>query len=186
MDICEALGVETGPGRFGEAEEGRGVWVWPLLSFHHQSFDTEPEVQGWEVPAAADVMLDYRECVWPKPLSMLDDSVAIAVDQLNDSALGSMPAAEREAFERRDPAREPPATPRSADTAPYTPAAAYYPRPRVATTRSHIAARAYPSAAAPANAAHGKSTRRADARRSHTAPQTPRPGAKGTAKGRPA
>ena len=23
MDICEALGVETGPGRFGEAEEGR-------------------------------------------------------------------------------------------------------------------------------------------------------------------
>jgi hypothetical protein len=107
MDICEALGVETGPGRFGEAEEGRGVWVWPLLSFHHQSFDTEPEVQGWEVPAAADVMLDYRECVWPKPLSMLDDSVAIAVDQLNDSALGSMPAAEREAFERRDPAREP-------------------------------------------------------------------------------
>ena len=61
-----------------ETDSIAAVWVCPLLSFHHQAFDTEPDVQGWDVPTAADTMLDYRECVWPAPLSMLDDSVAAA------------------------------------------------------------------------------------------------------------
>lgn len=85
LQLCGRLGVATSPRRFGGAEAGRGVWVCPLLSFHHTSFDTEPDVQGWDVPSADECMLDYRECVWPRPLSMHDDSVAAAVDALNDA-----------------------------------------------------------------------------------------------------
>lgn len=107
LEICKELGVATTPGRFGEEDgSGRGVWVWPILSFHHQSFDTEPDVQGWEIKAAADVMLDYRECAWPKPLSMFNDSVAAAVDATNDD-LNAPPAEVVEAVSRRDPESEP-------------------------------------------------------------------------------
>lgn len=106
LGICEQLGVATTLGRFGDAAEGKGVWVWPFLSFHHQGFDTEPDVQGWDVPRAEDVMLDYRQCAWPDPLSMLDDSVARAVDEANER-LCPPPAEVLEAFLQRDPRAEP-------------------------------------------------------------------------------
>ena len=101
LELCDRLGVTTRPCRFGDAipsdGEGtchEGIWVCPLLSFHSQSFDTEPDVQGWAVPTAEETMVDYRACVWPAPLSMLDDSVAAAVDRMNDAywAVGEKPA----------------------------------------------------------------------------------------------
>merc|ERR1712185_890393 len=49
LALCDSLGVATRPRRFGD--EQSGVWVCPLLSFHHQSFDKEPDVQGWDLPA---------------------------------------------------------------------------------------------------------------------------------------
>lgn len=40
------------------------VWVVPLQSWHHRTFDTEPEVPG--LPAAAVLAIhDYAACVWP-------------------------------------------------------------------------------------------------------------------------
>ena len=101
LSLCDEIGVVTRPTRFGGEEPGRGVWLCPLLSFHHQSFDTEPDVQGWAIPTAESTMVDYRACVWPRPLSMLDDSVAAAVDASNDThaaealaALAQRPASE--------------------------------------------------------------------------------------------
>ena len=83
LDLCAEEGVQTGPGTL----EGPGaaiVRVWPLLAWHHQSFDTEPDLQGWAIPAAEDTMVDYRACRFDG-LSQLDESVAAAVDKLNDA-----------------------------------------------------------------------------------------------------
>lgn len=40
------------------------VWIVPLQSWHHRSFDREPEVPG--LPAAAMLLIhDYAACQWP-------------------------------------------------------------------------------------------------------------------------
>jgi len=39
-ELCETLGVRTRPARVG------GVWVVPLLSWYHASFDAEPDIEG--------------------------------------------------------------------------------------------------------------------------------------------
>ena len=83
--ICERLGVATTPRRIGTRVSA--IRVAPLLSFHHQSFDTEPDIQGWNVPPADHCMTDYRNCYFAPPLDMRNDSVARAVDQLNDRTL---------------------------------------------------------------------------------------------------
>lgn len=56
LALCDRLGVATRPQRFGHAL--CGIWVCPLLSFHHQSFDTEPDVHGWEIPTAEAAMCE--------------------------------------------------------------------------------------------------------------------------------
>ena len=38
--ICDELGVHTAPWHVG------GVWVVPIYSWYHQSWDTEPDVPG--------------------------------------------------------------------------------------------------------------------------------------------
>lgn len=81
--LCDRLGVATRPCRFGDGD--CGIWVCPLLSFHHQRFDQEPDVQGWAIPTVVETMVDYRACSWPAGLSMLDDSVAAAMDAANDA-----------------------------------------------------------------------------------------------------
>ena len=91
LALCARLGICTHPAKIGEASvEGGTVWVCPLLSWHHQTFDTEPEVEGWAVPSAAQTMTDYRACRFPSPLSQLDDSVARAVDELNAARVEHM------------------------------------------------------------------------------------------------
>lgn len=95
MLSCKELGVETKPSRVGPP--GATVWVCPLLSFHHQSFDTEPDLRGRAIPPPERVMCDYWACSYKPPLSMFDDSVALAMDALNDTA----------ALASRDPAKEP-------------------------------------------------------------------------------
>lgn len=40
------------------------VWVVPLQSWHHRTFDTEPEVPGLAA-AAVLAIHDYAACVWP-------------------------------------------------------------------------------------------------------------------------
>eukprot|EP00928_Gymnodinium_smaydae_P042732 TRINITY_DN28738_c0_g1_i1.p1 TRINITY_DN28738_c0_g1~~TRINITY_DN28738_c0_g1_i1.p1 ORF type:complete len:407 (+),score=63.38 TRINITY_DN28738_c0_g1_i1:143-1222(+) len=88
LELCQRLDVATGARRIAAGEsEQHGIWVCPLLSWHHQSFDTEPDLEGWEIPSAEQVMVDYHACRFPSPLSMLDESVARAVDALNDGAV---------------------------------------------------------------------------------------------------
>ena len=47
LGLCEQLGVHTSPHRIGDPGQP-GVMVVPLLSWHHQSFDTEPDIDGWD------------------------------------------------------------------------------------------------------------------------------------------
>lgn len=64
------------------------LWVIPLLSWHHPSFDTEPPIECWGgIPSARKVVADYRRTRWPAPLSLMDDSIAHFIDSLNDIIL---------------------------------------------------------------------------------------------------
>lgn len=86
LAICAEIGVSTDPGRLRTATAS--VRICPLLSWHHQSFDTEPDIEGWAVPPAERTMTDYRACRFAG-LSQLDDSVAAAVDALNGDRGGA-------------------------------------------------------------------------------------------------
>jgi hypothetical protein len=57
----------------------------PILSWYHASWDTEPDVVGWDgIPPANLVMSDFHRCTWPAPLSTDDDSIAARLDAMND------------------------------------------------------------------------------------------------------
>ena len=71
--ICQRLGVHTRPRKLPcESEHGSGVWVVPILSWYHQSFDTEPDLV---LPAGARLAKpivpvekgcsDFLFCKWP-------------------------------------------------------------------------------------------------------------------------
>lgn len=61
LAACERLGVATTPQRLGD------TWVAPLHSWHHSSWDCDPDVPG--VPAAgAWTVADYAACAWPPRL----------------------------------------------------------------------------------------------------------------------
>lgn len=112
LALCKRLGVDTKPRRIATPStiaasasdttsnpgplDGPAVWVCPLLSWHHQSFDTEPDIQGWSVPPAEQVMTDYTSCRF-EGLSLFDESVARDIDQLNDEVLGEVNFDERRA-----------------------------------------------------------------------------------------
>jgi len=106
LQICADEDVRIGPVKVGWhgtrsnstqthlmddiAATNSGVWVIPLFSFHHTSFDTEPHIDptAWKgIPSARRVVADYRRTKWPKPLSPHDDSVAKFFDGLNDVIL---------------------------------------------------------------------------------------------------
>lgn len=86
LALCADEGVHTQPRCVGMGADGRGgICVVPLLSWHHQGFDTEPDITCWEgIPSAEQCMTDYRRGRWPAPLRQNDDSVARAIDELND------------------------------------------------------------------------------------------------------
>jgi hypothetical protein len=70
IDVTETE-TETGTG---------GVWIVPVLAWHHASFDHEPDIPPSVkvVPPPERVMSDFRLCVWPSPLDPGDASVALA------------------------------------------------------------------------------------------------------------
>ena len=72
------LGVRTRPAY------AAGAVVAPILSFH-KSWDTEPDITGWRGIPSCERVMNCRACAWPPPLSMLDDSVALRLDALNDA-----------------------------------------------------------------------------------------------------
>jgi len=84
--VCDQLGVVTTPKRISGSSEGsgeKGVVVCPLFSWHHKSFDVEPDLEGRVIPPVHKAMCDFQLRNWPG-LSMLDDSVAACLDRLND------------------------------------------------------------------------------------------------------
>lgn len=95
LQLCVDENVHIGPVEIGSPSSGTSsgsnnnvaeqpLWVIPLLSWHHLSFDTEPQIEGWGgIPTARKVVADYRRTVWPSPLSSLDSSVAEFLDGLN-------------------------------------------------------------------------------------------------------
>ncbi|KAL7482368.1 hypothetical protein ACHAW6_008042 [Cyclotella cf. meneghiniana] len=85
FQLCIDENVRIGPVKVGSDYNQSVLWVVPLLSWYHSSFDTEPPIECWGgIPLATKVVADYRKASWPEPLSPFDDSVAQFMDQLND------------------------------------------------------------------------------------------------------
>ena len=84
LQLCCEEDVRIGPVKVGS------LWVIPLLSWHHLSFDSERPIcsDAWSgIPTASrtvKVAADYRKTSWPHPITPLDDSVAQFMDSLND------------------------------------------------------------------------------------------------------
>ena len=59
LQLCLELGIHTSPARLG------GLCIVPLLSWHHSSWDTEPDIQGVPHVSALSIA-DYGACSWPQ------------------------------------------------------------------------------------------------------------------------
>eukprot|EP00984_Skeletonema_dohrnii_P028262 scaffold18187_cov118-Skeletonema_dohrnii-CCMP3373.AAC.3 len=87
IQLCLEEDIRIGPVKVGS------LWIVPLLSWHHLSFDSEPPIcsESWAgIPSASRTVklgADYRKTVWPHPITPLDDSVAQLMDSLNDVIL---------------------------------------------------------------------------------------------------
>lgn len=65
--VCRSLGVITSPQRV-RLTSGGALRICPLLSFHHTSFDTEPEVLSLRLPPVQNGVhagLSFRTCQCP-------------------------------------------------------------------------------------------------------------------------
>ena len=92
LALCARLGVLTQPalvGGGGGGSDATPVWVVPLLSWHHASFDTEPDLTVIDVPPVHKVMTDFQACKWPVGVDARGDDVARLLDAQN----GPLPAA---------------------------------------------------------------------------------------------
>lgn len=79
LDICSELGVKTRPEKVGDR-----VWIVPLWSWYHGSWDREPDIPG-SYPIEK-VMMDFHACDWssvPHLRASGDDSIAHHFDQMN-------------------------------------------------------------------------------------------------------
>ena len=92
-EICSSLGVLTTPQRVSMAA-GRTVSVLPLLSFHHASFDTEPDISRLRLPSAKAIVSDYKATRWPEPFACGDEELARSIDAQNEALLGDRAAAQ--------------------------------------------------------------------------------------------
>ena len=91
---CEARGVSTSALHVEAAE----LWVVPLHSWHHQSWDREPSIAGIKLPPLELCMSDYHNCQWPTA-AMNDpksDAVALYMDELNDAIVERVHEGRRE------------------------------------------------------------------------------------------
>lgn len=77
IEFCEQNDIETTPKLFGS------VLVVPLLSWYHESWDTEPEITSLIIPPIHEICADYRMCRWPSNLPNGSLALASYFDQLN-------------------------------------------------------------------------------------------------------
>lgn len=59
LQLCKELGIRTSPARLGN------LCIVPLLSWHHSSWDTEPDILGVPHVSALSIA-DYGACSWPQ------------------------------------------------------------------------------------------------------------------------
>jgi len=88
LRTCAQLGVHTAPCRIRSSASEDAVWVVPMLSWYHISFDTEPDLPDLRCPPVTRVMTDFSACRWPKGMSPLGEDVALYMDSLNNLAAG--------------------------------------------------------------------------------------------------
>ena len=58
LKLCSNLGIHTSPAKLGK------LCIVPLLSWHHSSWDMEPDIQGVPHVSALSIA-DYGACSWP-------------------------------------------------------------------------------------------------------------------------
>ena len=84
--LCTRLGVVTTPQRV--QLQHQALRVCPLLSMHHASFDTEPDITSLRLPKVRVVMNDFRACRFPPPLELGSEALAEHFDGLNEAEAG--------------------------------------------------------------------------------------------------
>lgn len=109
LQICVEEGVKTAPERLGDAHASAtgsssdgasggastpvgGLWVVPIASWYHSSWDREPPLrvppgmQYAATPRQRHAASDDACCHWPRQMANGSDDVARALDALNDEA----------------------------------------------------------------------------------------------------
>mmetsp|Transcript_8977 Transcript_8977/g.11904 ORF Transcript_8977/g.11904 Transcript_8977/m.11904 type:complete len:505 (-) Transcript_8977:298-1812(-) len=89
VDLCDILDVRVGPVCFSGIAGGpqKDVWVFPLLSWYHASWDKEPNLPE-EVtemiysgrPGFEKRWADFRNCKWPEIICSKEDFVSTTSD----------------------------------------------------------------------------------------------------------
>jgi len=87
LALCESIGVFIKPTEIPLGTGTKSILVVPILSWHHQGFDTEPNLSSnWAgVQAPEQVIGDYSLASWPSGLSQSDDTVAECLDGENEA-----------------------------------------------------------------------------------------------------
>lgn len=76
--ICDEIGVCTKPKLINDA-----VWIVPLLSWYHKSFDCEPDVTHIKLPQVEAMASDFRRCIFPPHLPHFSEELARHFDGMN-------------------------------------------------------------------------------------------------------
>ncbi|KAG6555954.1 hypothetical protein Mapa_001894 [Marchantia paleacea] len=85
IETCRSVGILTNPSNID------GVWIVPILSWYHESFDREKDIEGYNIPSVQKACKDFSACKWPSPLDTSNDSIARHIDGLNDAILNVLP-----------------------------------------------------------------------------------------------
>ncbi|XP_038895591.1 uncharacterized protein LOC120083790 isoform X2 [Benincasa hispida] len=78
LDACRGLGVDTNPAILN------GLGIIPLLSWYHESFDREVDIQDIRIPSLEMVCKDFHACKWPGDFSNEGTSLASFFDAMNE------------------------------------------------------------------------------------------------------
>lgn len=90
---CNACGVLTTAQQIA-MESGTTMSIVPMLSWYHESFDTEPDITALRLPQARAVVADYKATVWPAPLKNGAETLALHFDELCEGLAGAPSVAE--------------------------------------------------------------------------------------------
>ena len=92
QELCTHLGIITTTTRVCTDSAGNGgVYLVPLLSWHHASWDTEPNIVVPPIPPLEHVCSDFHRCKWPDNLDQTTEAVAKYFDGLNDDGRLALP-----------------------------------------------------------------------------------------------